>query len=152
MNSSTFLVKQTLINDLKELQSKKISCVDFASKYAKINTEKETNGQIPDIRNIIDIYLDEENIREEDAQYKAMQEGELSKLINLLENNATSLQIQNINFLGESVPLTSEEIKKRRLSNFIFFIKLILVLIFVFYAPVYALKLIQYITETMTGH
>ena len=150
MNSSVHAVRQTLINDLKDLHAKKFSCLDFASKYKDINTKKETNGMLPDIRHVIDVYLDEETIRNEDPTYQAMQEAELIKLIGLIENNASVDQINNINFFGESGPLTAEELKIRRQKNIIFGFKLILVLLFIYYGPIYALKVINYFTGVST--
>lgn len=146
MSNSSFAVRQTLINDLKDLQAKKITCADFSQKYDGINTDKETKGMIPDIRKVLSIYMDDEKIRTEDANYKEMQEAELEKLIELIESNASPIQIKNITFLDESEPLTVEELKRRKLNNVTFFIKAAALLAFFFGAAQFIPWLIKLIT------
>ena len=81
---------------LEELLEQKVSCKQFSSSINNCSFEKLSN-----VFANLHHYLDDEDIRLKDEEYKAMQDNELIKLITHLKNN--NIEAANgITFLHKS--------------------------------------------------
>lgn len=90
-----------LIADLELMANGKISPKAVESKYFSMDSLYD----LPDAPNLmggLGHYFDDGDLRDKDPTYKAMQDGELRKLIKLLKLGASKEDIEKISFLGES--------------------------------------------------
>lgn len=92
---------EEFLRDLNDLHAEKLSCEEFRSKYF----DRSSNAILADENVLIsslDHFLSDEDIRKKDSVYRDMQLSELKKLIILIENGASSEQLENIHFLSNT--------------------------------------------------
>ena len=86
-----------IASELEAMLSGDLSPSAFREKHAA------SQGAVMDaIRPCIDHYLDDEDIRASDPDYREMQEGEMRKLIKLLRTNRPDQDLARITFLAPS--------------------------------------------------
>lgn len=81
------------------MYNEKLTCEEFRKKYLSKNSSAEVKS-LPDLVGNLSHYVDDEDLRAKDPEYKKMQYSELLKLISLLEKSAPLESLREIHFLG----------------------------------------------------
>ncbi len=92
---------EEFLTDLKALHEEEFSCKEFYEKYLSKYKPVDTQN-LPDLVGNLGHYIDDEDLRAKDPEYKKMQNSELFKLINLVEKKASLEVMREIHFLGYS--------------------------------------------------
>jgi hypothetical protein len=87
-----------LANDLESLAEGTVSDADFRDKYAAAESPAVLRSIWPNLEH----YLADADIRRRDPSYRAMQDGEMAKLVRLLRAGASDRELAGINFVGRS--------------------------------------------------
>jgi hypothetical protein len=88
-----------LADDLESLRTGRLSEREFRAKCeAALHPFTLTDVIWPNLEH----YLADLDIRERDPDYRAMQEGEMDKLVQLLRTGAPDVELARISFLGYS--------------------------------------------------
>ena len=86
-----------LADDLASLGTGQLSSQEFRARWLAV-----VDGPLEVILASIEHYLDDLDIRERDHAYRAMQNGEMEKLIRGLRGGASGAELAKITFLGHS--------------------------------------------------
>ena len=86
-----------LADDLASLGTGQLSAQEFRARWRAV-----VDGPLDVILSNIERYLDDLDIRERDPAYRAMQDGEMEKLIHGLRAGASDVELARITFLGYS--------------------------------------------------
>lgn len=85
-----------LASDLEALMLGELTEEDFRRRYRS----ELTSPLLDAIWGNLEHYLADADIRAKDADYRAMQDGEMLKLIQLLRGDAPLAELQRVNFLS----------------------------------------------------
>jgi hypothetical protein len=98
MIAGAFLMRQEVIrfaDDLEALMAGRLSEADFRDAYNRADA--------PDVVHLVwdnsSHYLADEDIRRRDADYRLMQDREMSKLVDLLRAGAPNRELKRVSFL-----------------------------------------------------
>jgi hypothetical protein len=86
-----------LADDLASLGTGQLAAPEFRARW-----RAGVEGPLDVVLSNIDHYLDDLDIRERDPAYRAMQDGEMEKLIRRLRAGASGAELARITFLGHS--------------------------------------------------
>jgi hypothetical protein len=89
------------IEALEAMANGELSCRSFRDKYYTSESHVDLS-KIPNLLGGLSHYLDDENWRKKDQWQREMQNEELRKLIVLMKNGASEVELQKIHFLGKT--------------------------------------------------
>jgi hypothetical protein len=89
---------KNLASDLEALLKGALTAEDFRSRYQS----SPTSAVIDAIWGNLEHYLADADIRARDPEYRAMQNGEMLKLIGLVREDAPIVELRRVNFLGRA--------------------------------------------------
>jgi hypothetical protein len=87
-----------LADDLESLPTGKLSEQQFRARWQEAAVPEQLRVIWPNLEH----YLADLDIREQDPDYRAMQDAEMQKLVHLLRTGAPSVELADITFLGRS--------------------------------------------------